>query len=130
MKKLFAMMMVALAFAFTATAVYADTSAEIQARMKERAPTVRKLKSEGKIGEDNKGYLGYPSASGKDAETDKVVTAENADRKKVYAAIAKKEKTTTEAVGERRAIQNAQNAKAGEYVQGKDGKWTKKAAKL
>ena len=55
-----------------------------------------------------------------------VVAAENADRRKVYEAIAAKEGTSPELVGRRRALQIANNAASGSWLQAADGKWYKK----
>lgn len=96
---------------------------EIKARMKSRLPTIVELKSAGVIGEDNMGYLGFVTSIKKEVE---LIDAENSDRKKVYTAIAKKQETTVTLVGQRRAIQIAERAKPGEWLQDEDGKWYKK----
>lgn len=106
--------------------LFADSAAEIKTRMKERLKEVKELKSDGIVGESNKGYLGYPDAAKKTPKSDKTVTDENKDRGQVYSAIAKQQKTTKEKVEERRGIQNVEDAKKGEWVQNKDGKWTQK----
>ena len=51
--------------------------------------------------------------------------AENADRKTVYAYIAKKENVSVDVVASQRAAKLAQIAKSGEYIQ-KNGKWVRK----
>jgi uncharacterized protein YdbL (DUF1318 family) len=96
---------------------------DIKARMKSRLPTIAQLKSEGVIGEGNQGYLGFVTSKKKEVE---VVKAENSDRKKVYSAIAKQQGTSAQLVGERRAKQIAERAKAGEWLQDESGKWYKK----
>ena len=97
---------------------------EIKARMQERLPTIVQMKSEGMIGENNKGYLEFvPGAAPKN---ESVIAAENSDRKSVYSTIAIQQKTTPELVGERRAIQIAEKAASGEWLQDKSGKWYKK----
>ena len=102
-----------------------DSSDAIQNRMKERVSSINAMKQSGKIGEDNKGYIGVVSDSLSDSEKS-TLNSENSDRKSVYAAIAKKQNSTTELVGMRRAIQNAERAKKGEYIMDKDGAWKKK----
>ena len=97
---------------------------EIKARMQERLPTIVQMKSEGMIGENNKGYLEFVPGAAKKNES--LITAENSDRKSVYSAIASQQKTTPELVGERRAIQIAEKAVIGEWLQDKSGKWYKK----
>ena len=97
---------------------------DIKARMQERLPTIVQMKSEGIVGENNKGYLEFvPGAAQKNEST---ITAENNDRKAVYSAIAGQQKTTPELVGERRAIQIAEKAAPGEWLQDQSGKWYKK----
>ena len=106
-------------FVLGATA-FAD---DIKARMKNRLPVIKKLKIEGIVGEDNKGYLQF--VGGNKAKAD-VVAAENKDRKTVYTAIAKKQGTTAELVGKRRALQIAKKAAPGEWVQDAGGNWIQK----
>ena len=96
---------------------------DIKARMKERLPVIVELKAKGIVGENNKGYLEF--VGGKKEKAD-VVAAENEDRKAVYAAIAKQQGTTAELVGKRRALQLAQKADPGEWVQDANGNWLKK----
>jgi len=96
---------------------------DIKARMKARLPIIVKLKANGIVGEDFKGYLQFV---GQKRQNEDVVNAENADREKVYAAIAKQQGTTAALVGERRAIQIAEKAKSGEWLQDKSGKWYQK----
>jgi uncharacterized protein YdbL (DUF1318 family) len=97
---------------------------DIKARMQERLPTIVQMKSDGLIGEDNKGYLEFVPGAAKKNET--VIAAENNDRKSVYSAIAQQQKTTPELVGERRAIQIAEKGSPGEWFQDASGKWYKK----
>ena len=96
---------------------------DIKARMKARLPILLELKAKGIIGEDFKGYIQFV---GQKKEREEVVNAENADREKVYAAIAKQQGTTAELVGKRRALQIAKKAKAGEWLQDQSGKWYQK----
>ena len=98
-------------------------SAGIKDRMKARIPEIKALKEKGAIGENNKGYL---EAIGKNGAKSGVVAAENKDRKKVYEAIAKKQGVSAAAVGKRRAMQIAEKANPGEWLQGKNGKWYQK----
>ena len=81
-------------------------AADIKARMQERLPTIIQLKSEGIIGESNKGYLEYLPGAAKKMQD--VVADENRDRETVYNAIAKQQGTTAELVGKRRALQIAE----------------------
>ena len=97
---------------------------DIKARMQQRLPTIVKLKADGVVGENNKGYLEFvPGAAKKDPNT---VSAENNDRQAVYGAIAKQQGTSPQLVGERRAKQIGQKASSGSWLQDPAGKWYKK----
>ena len=97
---------------------------DIKARMQERLPIIVQMKSDGIIGENNKGFLAFvPGAAMK---KENVVAAENTDRQMVYTAIAKQQGTSAALVGERRAIQIAKSAGSGHWLQDESGKWYKK----
>ena len=95
----------------------------IKQRMIDRLPVINKLKDQGIVGENNSGFLEF---IGNRKESADVVEAENADRKTVYEAIAKKQGTTPEVVGKHRAVQIADKAGAGEWLQDDNGKWYQK----
>lgn len=95
----------------------------IKSQMVNRKPTIDGLKNKGIVGEGNDGYLHFRQKTG---EGSKVVKAENNDRMVVYSAIAKKQGTTPEKVGKRRALQIAGIAAAGQWLQKGDGTWYKK----
>jgi len=102
----------------------AGSAAKLKARMKKRLPAINALKEKGLVGENNKGYLeGREKLSDEDA---KIVTEENADRKKIYAMLAKKLGQQIDVIGSRRAVQKADKSKSGLWVQTPDGKWIKK----
>ncbi len=99
-------------------------SSDIKARMKQRKPTISKLKSEGLVGENNKGFLEFvPGVARKNEST---VSAENKDRGSVYRAIAQKQGSTQQHVGERRAVQIGQKAAPGTWLQKTTGEWYRK----
>ena len=104
----------------------AGTSAlaeSIKSRMKNRLPAIAALKDKGIVGENNRGYLQFPGSAKKNED---IVNAENADRKKVYAAIAKQQGANRGVVEKRRALQIAQKAKSGHWLQDEAGKWYQK----
>ena len=105
------------------SSIYAQNLQSVKASMLERKPTVDSLKNKGLVGEGNDGYLHVRQASG---NANNVVSSENTDRRVVYNAIAKKEGTTVEKVGKRRAIQLAGIAPAGHWFRKGDGTWFKK----
>jgi uncharacterized protein YdbL (DUF1318 family) len=102
---------------FTTNGMCFAGAGDIKARMQERLPTIVKMKDSGIIGENNKGLLEFVPGA---------VSAENNDRRAVYNAIAKQQNTTATLVGERRAIQIAESATAGHWLQDDSGKWYKK----
>jgi uncharacterized protein YdbL (DUF1318 family) len=99
------------------------SSKDIKQRMIARLPVIKSLKDKGIVGENNQGYLEF---IGKKKEKADVVQAENNDRKQVYEAIAKQQSTTVELVGKHRAIQIANKAETGDWLQDAAGKWYQK----
>ncbi|MGD9162040.1 MAG: YdbL family protein [Desulfobacteraceae bacterium] len=95
----------------------------IKERIKERLPVIVELKNKGIVGENNLGFLEFV---GNKKEKEDVVEAENNDRAKVYEAIAKKQNTTAQKVGERRAKQIVEKADPGEWLKDESGKWYQK----
>ena len=100
-----------------------SSSKAIKQRMIDRLPVIKSLKAKGIIGEDNAGYLEFV---GQKKEKADVIQAENKDRKLVYGAIAKQQGTTVELVGKHRAVQLANRAQPGEWLQDAKDKWYKK----
>lgn len=96
---------------------------EIKDRMIARLPVVNELKAQGVVGENNRGYLEYRTKERPRAD---VVDAENQDRRTVFQAIAKRQNTTPEFVGQARAAQIADRQAAGTWVQDSSGTWSKK----
>jgi uncharacterized protein YdbL (DUF1318 family) len=120
----YAIITLSVLFMFTSEGSCFAGANDIKARMQERLPTIVNLKTEGVVGENNKGFLEFvPGAARKDAN---VVSAENNDRGAVYNAIAKQQGTTPQLVGERRANQISEIASPGEWLQDASGKWYKK----
>lgn len=103
----------------TVSVLYADS---IKERMRQRLPVISSLKAQGIVGENNQGYLEF---KGPAAQAD-LVEAENNDRRTVYAAIARQQKTTPQKVGTLRARQIAEIAAPGTWVQDANGTWRKK----
>lgn len=101
----------------------AASSAELKSRMAKRLSQVVSLKQDGTVGENNKGYLS--ARKGLTAAQTKLMTAENADRKAVYAIIAAKTKTSAVTVGKTRAASIRKSAPKGTWVQLASGAWKK-----
>lgn len=110
-------------FALTATVAPAQDLGAVKARMAQRLPQLDGLKAKGVIGENNRGLV---EARGSDAAAGAVISAENADRETVYAALAKQTGSTADQVGRARAKQLAASSAAGVWVQKEDGTWAKK----
>jgi len=106
-----------------ASSACAQNLESVKAGMLARKGTIDALKNQGAVGEGNDGYLHVRAAS---AEANKVVGAENGDRRVVYAAIAKNEGVPIEIVAKRRAIQIAGITAPGHWLQKEDGSWYKK----
>jgi uncharacterized protein YdbL (DUF1318 family) len=96
---------------------------DVKARMRERLPVVVDLKARGVVGENNQGFLEMLKGQ---TEKQNVVSAENQDRKSIYEQIAQKTGTDIKVVGQRRAIQIAEKAAPGEWLQDGSGKWYQK----
>lgn len=113
------MIIVSIILLFTTVAY----SQGIKERMKERLPNIVELKNKSIVGENNLGYLEFV---GDKKEKEEVVKAENKDRGKVYEAISRKQKTTANMVGKRRAQQIAEKSNPGNWLKGENGKWYQK----
>ena len=95
----------------------------IKERMKERLPVIAELKQQGIVGEDNRGYLAFVGDV-KSHET--LIEHENQDRKAIYTQIAAQQNTSISVVEKNRALQLAERAAPGTYVQKPDGTWIMK----
>ena len=113
-------------FSFLPSEVHAQTAQQIKANMKSRAPILDRLRAQGSIGEANTGYLVILQKNTLSPDEVKTVEAENADRALVYKAIAKKEKTTVDLVGKRRALKIHEISRKGTMIQNENGAWSKK----
>ncbi len=99
----------------------------IQASMKARYATLKKLKAKGIIGENLKGYVEIiNSDKNTEKETKTVVNNENSDRKKLYKLIAEKNKTAAKDVAINNAIRIFKKADDNEYFKNKKGAWVLK----
>jgi len=124
----FPKLLILLALALGAPALVSSLNAAedldaVRVRMEQRLPTIDDLKSQGAIGENNRGLLEVRSGGGNAAS---VVSAENRDREIVYAEIAKKSNTSAEQVGRARARRIAANSAPGVWIQRDNGEWYRK----
>lgn len=112
-----------LSLGFVTATVHAQDLGAVKARIAARLPKIDELKAKGAIGESNRGLL---ELRGGDAEASGVVSAENADREAVYAALGKQTGASADQVGRARAKQIAAHSAAGVWLQKEDGSWYKK----
>ena len=115
--------LIALLFSTSLSAVAANLG-QVKAAMKERQPVIEALWVEGKIGENNKGYVEARAELSQPEK--KLVQAENADRKTVYQAIARSTQSTPQQVGVQRAAQISKRAAKGLWLEDAEGKWYRK----
>lgn len=99
----------------------AEDLGAIRGRMEQRIGRIDALKTQGVLGENNRGFLDVRSG-----DDQGVAAAENADRASVYAALAKKTGASADDVGKARAKQIASASAKGVWVQLENGQWTKK----
>ena len=102
----------------------ANAVTDAKQRMSARQGQVDTMKTAGLAGEANTGYL--VKRGNLNASQQKVLSAENADRKVLYAAVASKTGSTVAVVGKRRADQIRSNSASGVWIQLADGSWKKK----
>jgi uncharacterized protein YdbL (DUF1318 family) len=98
----------------------------LKQRLAERHPQIRAAEDAGKIGETYDGLVEAVDPGSADAGLQKLVADEDADRKQVYIIIAQQTQTTPDVVAEREGARNFAAAHPGDYLKGKDGKWTRK----
>ncbi len=96
---------------------------DVKMRMKNRLPDIVKLKSQGVVGENAKGYLAHVTTN---KTGQNIIDAENQDRKIVYSLIAKQQGVSLEKVETLRAAQIVKKANPGEFLQKPNGTWYKK----
>ena len=98
-------------------------SQDIRERMKERLPVIAELKKQGILGENNRGYLEFV---GSQKSHEDLINQENQDRKTIYSQIAAQQNTELAVVEKNRALQLAERAAPGTFVQLPDGIWVQK----
>lgn len=102
-----------------------EVDAAIESRQA-RYETLQQYKSQGLVGEDNKGYV---AARGGGAEVEELVAAENADRDVIYNAIIEQNNLTSADIANLHsafAEVRRDKAEPGEWIQLPDGEWAQK----
>ena len=87
------------------------------------ALTLDDARTQGRVGET---FYGYLVALKTDAETEKLVTDINAERKASYQQLAKQNNVSVDDIAKLAGQKLVARAKPGEYVQGINGKWVRK----
>jgi hypothetical protein len=101
-----------------------SSKAEAIRRLKELQPTIAQVKSQGLIGEVYTGYL--DAVKDPDAATKELIAEVNKLRRVIYKDIADKHGITVERAALAGGIKNFKDAKPGEYLKDRDGKWKQK----
>lgn len=96
----------------------------VRGRMERRLSSVNALKDRKVVGESNEGLL--EARGGIGGADQQVVGDENADRRRVYAALAAQTGVSAAEVGRKRAAQLAELARPGHWVQSPGGEWRQK----
>jgi uncharacterized protein len=101
----------------------APPPASDRAAFRERQPRLHALQDAGLIGENTAGFVEFVGAVRKD---EAAVEEENAARRNVYERIAADTGTSSDRVGQRRAVHIAHRAPAGHLIQNEKGEWRRK----
>ena len=121
------LLLCAITISFSFGTAQAANLGELKQRMKKRVDELDSLKSSGTVGVNNRGYLVIRSDLSEGLE--KLVVAENKDRKIVYTYLAKRVNAPVEKVEKKRAAEIAQQSDKGVWLQNSKGKWYQKKAK-
>jgi len=106
-----------------------QSTLEVAANRRLRAPDIQKLKTAGVIGENRDGYLEMktqPTDPKALADAQKLIKDENADRSFLYLAKAQAQNEPLEIVESEYAKMWSDRALPGEWVQKENGTWTRK----
>lgn len=109
---------------FLAAVFLTAEDAALKERFIQRKPAIDTMKSQEKVGENNVGKL--VARAQLNANENQIVMAENTDRETVYQEIARSLNISSEEVGKRRALQIANLAAPGTWLQHPDGHWYRK----
>lgn len=104
--------------------ILGEAPREIQERMRARLPAIDAMKKEQLVGENQKGLLEPLKSLSRERKA--LVQEENADRKKIYAALASQSDATPEQVALVRARQVVERSAPGVMIQDASGQWVEK----
>jgi len=103
----------------------ADELGDLKDSFKARAAKLLELRDAGTVGETFDGWAALVKGGADKAVAD-FISAENADRKALYALIAAKQSIAADVVAERNAIRVFKSAAPDHYLKTKAGKWVQK----
>ncbi len=123
-KKLYSLILVMLASVLFAGVVSANAVEDAASRIKQRLSQIDAMKSAGEVGEDAMGYLAERKPlAGRKAS---ILSSENEDRRIIYESVSKQTGQPVSEVGKQRALQIAQRASSGVWLQKPSGEWYQK----
>jgi uncharacterized protein YdbL (DUF1318 family) len=126
-KAVFTMSLCVIILGAVTSIAWAGAKEDIVDRMAKRLETVKKFKTEGKIGETFDGRVDAVKATYLDDKTlKKLVDDENTDRKAFYALGAKELGTTPESFALSAGKRNFAKARPEDWLKPKDGQWVQK----
>lgn len=110
----------------TGSLAQADEKDELKARFKQRDAQLTKLKQQGKLGETWEGFVEPVKSDALDEAGRTLMDEENADRRRLYALIAREEKVKVADVGAQNGLRNFASAKPSEYLRANEGPWVRR----
>lgn len=119
-----------------APSAFGDERDQLRDNFKQRYPVLVQLKQAGKVGEVHTGYIEavQPAFARERVNPDDsnsptiaaFITAENRDRQRLYTLLAEEIGATPQAVAQRNARRNFDNAGPEEYLKPRSGQWVQK----
>ncbi|MBS0014626.1 MAG: YdbL family protein [Desulfobacterales bacterium] len=113
--------------ALMTASAFAQSKQEVAASMRDRHPALMEAKNKGQVGEAWTGLVGLVSANAP-AAVQKLVDAENHDRKQLFRIIAGETSASVQEVARQNRIRMYRLAKDHHFVQDANRNWVKKKA--
>lgn len=123
-RKLYSFAIVFITSILLAGTASADAVSDAASRIKQRLAQIDAMKAAGEVGEDSAGYLAErTSLAGRKAS---ILASENEDRRIIYESVSKQTGQPASEVGKQRALQIAERAASGVWLQKPSGEWFQK----
>jgi uncharacterized protein YdbL (DUF1318 family) len=104
-----------------------DAETALHQRAEDRYPKLKAAEEQGKLGESFTGFVEAVDPKYlDDADLNKLMQEENADRAQLYQIIATQTQSTADEVAQRAAVRNFAHAEKGEYLKTQDKGWQQK----